>query len=85
MTAVHNSRMDQAMTLRFTGAGTVENFFLKKDRTVAQLNTMLFQDRIDAGQRLANLLKSYTERPDVIVIAFTQGGSARSCGSGKGH
>jgi len=35
---------------------------------------MLFQDRIDAGQRLANLLKSYTERPDVIVIALPRGG-----------
>ncbi len=35
---------------------------------------MLFQNRIDAGKRLASLLQSYANRPDVIVIALPRGG-----------
>ncbi|MBD1916914.1 MULTISPECIES: phosphoribosyltransferase [Cyanophyceae] len=35
---------------------------------------MLFQNRVDAGQRLANLLQSYANRPGVIVIALPRGG-----------
>lgn len=35
---------------------------------------MLFQNRIDAGQQLANRLQSYVDRPDVIVIALPRGG-----------
>ncbi|MBD1872108.1 phosphoribosyltransferase [Nodosilinea sp. FACHB-131] len=35
---------------------------------------MLFKSRVDAGQRLANLLQPYANRPDVIVIALPRGG-----------
>lgn len=35
---------------------------------------MLFQDRIDAGKRLANLLRSQANQPNVIVLALPRGG-----------
>jgi putative phosphoribosyl transferase len=41
---------------------------------VAEFKIMLFQNRIDAGQRLASLLQSYADRPDIIVIALPRGG-----------
>lgn len=35
---------------------------------------MLFQNRVEAGQRLVNLLQPYANRPGVIVIALPRGG-----------
>src|SRR3954465_6418488 len=35
---------------------------------------MLFQDRTVAGQRLAESLSEYTNRPDVIVLGLPRGG-----------
>ncbi len=35
---------------------------------------MIFQDRTDAGQRLAVRLKKYANRPDVLVLALPRGG-----------
>jgi predicted phosphoribosyltransferase len=35
---------------------------------------MLFRDRIEAGQVLANRLVPYTNRPDVLVLALPRGG-----------
>ncbi|MBD2113058.1 MULTISPECIES: phosphoribosyltransferase [Cyanophyceae] len=35
---------------------------------------MLFKNRVDAGQRLANLLQPYANRPDVTVVALPRGG-----------
>jgi predicted phosphoribosyltransferase len=35
---------------------------------------MLFQNRIDAGRRLAAKLKAYAGRPDVLVLALPRGG-----------
>ena len=35
---------------------------------------MLFQDRTEAGQRLAEKLTEYANRPDVIVLALPRGG-----------
>jgi len=35
---------------------------------------MLFKDRVDAGKRLATLLKPYAKRPDVIALALPRGG-----------
>lgn len=35
---------------------------------------MLFRDRIDAGKKLAAQLKTYANRPDVIVLALPRGG-----------
>lgn len=35
---------------------------------------MLFKNRVDAGKRLAHLLRLYSERPDVIVLALPRGG-----------
>ncbi len=40
----------------------------------AKGETMLFADRHQAGQRLATLLTSYADRPDVIVLALPRGG-----------
>ena len=35
---------------------------------------MLFRDRSDAGRRLANKLKAYADRPDVLVLGLPRGG-----------
>jgi putative phosphoribosyl transferase len=35
---------------------------------------MIFRDRIDAGQQLAEKLKAYADRPDVLVLALPRGG-----------
>lgn len=35
---------------------------------------MLFRDRTDAGQRLAQQLTDYANRPDVLVLALPRGG-----------
>jgi putative phosphoribosyl transferase len=35
---------------------------------------MLFKNRVDAGKRLASLLRLYAHRPDVSVIALPRGG-----------
>src|SRR5947208_1738512 len=35
---------------------------------------MLFRDRFDAGQRLADKLLDYADRPDVLVLALPRGG-----------
>lgn len=35
---------------------------------------MLFKSRVDAGQRLANLLQPFANRPDVVVVALPRGG-----------
>lgn len=35
---------------------------------------MLFRDRFDAGQRLAEKLRRYADRPDVLVLALPRGG-----------
>jgi putative phosphoribosyl transferase len=35
---------------------------------------MLFRDRLDAGRQLAQKLKKYAGRPDVIVLALPRGG-----------
>jgi len=35
---------------------------------------LIFQDRTDAGQRLAVRLKKYANRPDVLVLALPRGG-----------
>ena len=35
---------------------------------------MLFRDRRDAGQRLAQLLTEYADRPDVLVLGLPRGG-----------
>src|SRR5437016_2427790 len=35
---------------------------------------MLFRDRNDAGQSLAQKLKPYADRPDVLVLALPRGG-----------
>lgn len=35
---------------------------------------MLFKNRMDAGKRLARLLRPYTQRPDAIVVALPRGG-----------
>jgi predicted phosphoribosyltransferase len=35
---------------------------------------MLFQDRADAGRRLAGKLAAYAGRPDVVVLALPRGG-----------
>ncbi len=35
---------------------------------------MLFRDRTDAGQALAEKLKQYADRPDVLVLALPRGG-----------
>ena len=35
---------------------------------------MLFRDRIEAGQRLAEKLTTYANRPDVLVLALPRGG-----------
>lgn len=35
---------------------------------------MLFKDRMDAGQQLAHHLTSYTDHPDVMVVALPRGG-----------
>jgi putative phosphoribosyl transferase len=35
---------------------------------------MYFQDRQDAGRRLAQHLESYADRPDVLVLALPRGG-----------
>jgi putative phosphoribosyl transferase len=36
--------------------------------------TMIFRDRIDAGQQLAARLKDYADRSDVVVLALPRGG-----------
>src|SRR5438874_696444 len=36
--------------------------------------SMLFQSRRDAGQRLAAMLSTYAHRPDVVVLALPRGG-----------
>jgi putative phosphoribosyl transferase len=35
---------------------------------------MIFRDRIDAGQQLAEKLKAYADRSDVLVLALPRGG-----------
>jgi predicted phosphoribosyltransferase len=35
---------------------------------------MLFRDRVDAGRRLAEKLRHYAKRPDVLVLALPRGG-----------
>src|SRR5260370_40807596 len=35
---------------------------------------MIFRDRIEAGQILAQYLRQYANRPDVIVLALPRGG-----------
>ena len=35
---------------------------------------MIYQDRTDAGKRLATLLTAYANRPDVLVLALPRGG-----------
>ncbi len=35
---------------------------------------MLFRDRVEAGQRLAEKLTTYANRPDVLVLALPRGG-----------
>ncbi|MGF1500022.1 MAG: phosphoribosyltransferase [Elainellaceae cyanobacterium] len=35
---------------------------------------MIFRDRTDAGQRLAQHLRSYSDRPDTIVLGLPRGG-----------
>lgn len=35
---------------------------------------MLFQDRTEAGQRLAEKLKAYANRQDVLVLGLPRGG-----------
>src|SRR5262249_20895142 len=35
---------------------------------------MLFKDRVDAGQKLAEALKNYSNQPDTIIIALPRGG-----------
>ena len=35
---------------------------------------MLFRDRVEAGQRLAEKLKAYTNNPDVLVLGLPRGG-----------
>jgi putative phosphoribosyl transferase len=35
---------------------------------------MLFQDRADAGRRLASSLQEFAQRPDVLVLALPRGG-----------
>src|SRR5438270_10565603 len=35
---------------------------------------MLFRDRSEAGQRLAEKLARYADRPDVLVLALPRGG-----------
>jgi putative phosphoribosyl transferase len=35
---------------------------------------MLFQNRVEAGQRLAKRLRSYTNHPDTLVLALPRGG-----------
>lgn len=35
---------------------------------------MYFRDRVDAGQQLAQHLKAYANRPDVLVLALPRGG-----------
>src|SRR5438128_423687 len=34
----------------------------------------VYQDRHDAGKRLAELLRAYAHRPDVLVLALPRGG-----------
>src|SRR3989440_622081 len=36
--------------------------------------TMIYRDRIDAGQRLATRLTNYADRDDVLVLALPRGG-----------
>jgi len=35
---------------------------------------MVFQDRTQAGWRLAGRLRAYADRPDVVVLALPRGG-----------
>ncbi len=35
---------------------------------------MIFEDRVDAGRRLAHELKEYAHKPDTLVIALPRGG-----------
>ncbi len=35
---------------------------------------MLFQDRAEAGQKLADKLKAYANRPDILVLGLPRGG-----------
>jgi putative phosphoribosyl transferase len=35
---------------------------------------MRFQDRVDAGRHLADKLKTYTNRSDVVILALPRGG-----------
>jgi putative phosphoribosyl transferase len=35
---------------------------------------MVYRDRRDAGKRLAELLRAYAQRPDVLVLALPRGG-----------
>ncbi|MER3515229.1 MAG: phosphoribosyl transferase, partial [Thermus sp.] len=35
---------------------------------------MYFRDRVDAGQQLAQHLKAYANRSDVLVLALPRGG-----------
>jgi putative phosphoribosyl transferase len=37
---------------------------------------VLFEDRVDAGQRLASALRPYAERPEVVVLGLPPGGVA---------
>lgn len=39
-----------------------------------QAAEMIFRDRIDAGQQLAERLKDYGDLPDVVVLALPRGG-----------
>lgn len=41
---------------------------------VYHLNAIVFEDRIDAGRKLANLLLFYKKSPEVVVIAIPRGG-----------
>src|SRR5262245_5274510 len=50
---------------------------LRRSRRAFELGRrreMLFQDRTDAGRRLAARLRAYADNPDVLVLALPRGG-----------
>jgi predicted phosphoribosyltransferase len=44
------------------------------NRVDSGTTTMLFRDRLDAGQALAERLAAYRDRPDVVVLGLPRGG-----------
>jgi putative phosphoribosyl transferase len=46
----------------------------KSPVTIIRVNLMIYQDRFDAGRRLAEVLHAYANRADTIVLGLARGG-----------